>query len=196
MHISKDVVRFGPLYAYSAHRFESFYGVMKKYLKKQGLPLQQLVNRLDEEKDNLLAQNKKHFAKEDTIKCVGNHANGPLPQRVVGGQFKSAERANKWYLDCKKRNNCATLKNGDVIIIRNFVRSSRDKTIVVGQKFSVVEDLFLQPLPSSTIGEFKVSHLSRETQFWDVMDIKCNTLRLPLNFPVDGEFAIFELMSD
>ena len=49
LHISQDVLRFGPLYSFSAYRFENYYGQMKKYLRKTDKPLEQLIKRPDEE---------------------------------------------------------------------------------------------------------------------------------------------------
>ena len=46
LHLAREVLIHGPLYSFSAYRFENFYGYLKKFLKFTQKPLQHLVRRL------------------------------------------------------------------------------------------------------------------------------------------------------
>ena len=48
VHIAKDVRSFGPLEHFSAFVFESFLGRLKRLVRKQNFPLQQVIKRFSE----------------------------------------------------------------------------------------------------------------------------------------------------
>ena len=48
IHVSDDVMRFGPIYSFSAYPFENFLGIIKRLLRKSERPLQQIVKRIYE----------------------------------------------------------------------------------------------------------------------------------------------------
>ena len=50
IHLSDDVMRFGPIYTFSAYPFENFLGIIKRLLLKSERPLQQIIKRLYEMK--------------------------------------------------------------------------------------------------------------------------------------------------
>lgn len=48
IHLTADVDRFGPLDAFSAFKYENFLGIIKRKLRHGNLPMQQVINRLNE----------------------------------------------------------------------------------------------------------------------------------------------------
>ncbi|XP_032780332.1 uncharacterized protein LOC116918704 [Daphnia magna] len=48
LHLGEQILRFGPLYKFSAYLFESYYQIFKKVLRKGNQVLQQVVNRIFE----------------------------------------------------------------------------------------------------------------------------------------------------
>jgi hypothetical protein len=195
LHVADDVLRFGPLYSYSAYRFENHYGLMKKYLRKNDKPLQQLVKRLDEEKRNSLPSEKR--LENGSINFTNIHVNGPinLNAEIVVRQFKRAEKIGVWQVTCEEPDNCIFLNDLSVVIIRNFVETDRNQRLVIGQKFLVQENHFDYPVPSSDIYEFKVSTLS-EIQAWNISDVMCKAVKLPSSFPHGLEFVVFPLLRE
>lgn len=79
MHLIADVERFGTLYSFSAYRFENFYGTIKKYLRKNDKPLQQLVKRLNEEQNSKIHTSTNSNLVNGNLKLSKIRLNGPLP---------------------------------------------------------------------------------------------------------------------
>ena len=51
--------------------------------------------------------------------------------------------------------------------------------VIVGKNFTVVEDLFTVPCPSSIVGVYKVKDLSRKSKLLSVNQIKKKVMVLP-----------------
>lgn len=88
LHIADDYEQFGPLDNISAFPFENFMKNIKKKLRKQELPLQQLVKRFHEEFNQTeqykisqknIPSKHPYFKKE--------HTNGPLLTNLTGPQY-------------------------------------------------------------------------------------------------------------
>ena len=192
LHISQDVLKFGPLYSFSAYRFENYYGQMKKYLRKTDKPLEQLIKRLDEEHRNIPFRYNATLEK-GTFKLSHIHSDGPLPDNCNGIQFKSAEKGEMWTVTCKDPNNCVFLSDLSIIIVRNFVKCG-NRSFVIGQKFQIQNDFYQIPIPSSGIHEFHVSGLSPIIQAWDINSIKNKAVKLPATFPHNDSYVVFPLL--
>jgi hypothetical protein len=106
LHVADDVKRFGTLYSYSAYRFENRYGLVKKYLRKNGKPLQQLVKRLHEKNSNSLTSEER--LENGSINFTNIHVNGPinLNAEIEVRQFKRAEKIGLWQVTCEEPDNC------------------------------------------------------------------------------------------
>lgn len=77
-HLSSDVLRFGPLDNFSAYRFENYYGKMKRHIKKNDKPLQQLFKRLLE-----TAQNQTFVGQNSNYEQITFHNRMSLTCRLV-----------------------------------------------------------------------------------------------------------------
>jgi len=87
-----------------------------------------------------------------------------------------------WDVDCNEPDNCIFLLDISVVLVRNFAKTQSNQHVVIGQKFSVLEDILYDSIPSSVIYEFKVSSLSG-LQAWDIVDVKCKAVLLPEHDP-------------
>ena len=195
MHLAADSFRFGPIDSFSAYRFENHYGDVKRYLRKNDRPLQQLIKRLSEkDKANLRRPQRDENEPEDGhILFSERHYEGPVMQHINGGQFKTAKCGGKWELKCKEPDNCVMLTDSRVIIVQNFVQFN-DQKYVVGRVFLTQQDYYLRPVPSSVLYEFKVSNLSEIVHAWNVEDIMYKCVKLPVSLGNFESFATFPLM--
>jgi hypothetical protein len=193
LHISHDVLTFGPLYSFSAYRFENYYGQMKKYLRKTDKPLEQLIKRLDEENRSNIIRHDNGTLEKGSFKFSNIHSDGPLPDNCDGTQFQSAEKGKEWNATSKGPDNCVFLSDLSIIIVRNFVKY-QNRYLVIGQKFEVQSDFYQCPCPSSSIHEFQVSALSPIIQAWPVDCIKYKAVKLPATFPHNDSFVVFPLL--
>ena len=55
-----------------------------------------------------------------------------------------------------------------------------NEIILVGRKFTVLENFYTDPYPSSALGIYVVSQLSQRTKLWSVYDINKKIMLLPL----------------
>lgn len=193
LHICQDVARFGPLYFFSAYRFENYYGLMKKFLKKSDKPLEQLVKRLDENRRNF--QLPKEPINVRGIKFNKIHCNGPLLANIQGAQYKSAENVGLWKVTCEPPDNCVMLTDLSIVIVHNLIKTPTNRCILIGKKFLVQNDFFDYPIASSAIHEYLVSNLSPNLEAWDSTLVKCKAVKL-LSSPTiqNNSFVVFPLM--
>ena len=63
---------------------------MKKYLRKNDKPLEQLINRLHEERRSVSHHNNIRLRNGD-LRLFRNHSDGPLPNNCTGKLFKSRD---------------------------------------------------------------------------------------------------------
>ena len=63
---------------------ENHYGQMKKYLRKNDKPLEQLIKRLEEEHRSGISRVVKGSLEKGTIRFIKNHCDGPLPENCSG----------------------------------------------------------------------------------------------------------------
>ena len=198
LHIAKDVLNHGPLYKFSAYRFENFYGYLKKFLKTNDKPLQQLARRLIERSYfEHLSFREEVRDLSSVIRFSKRHSSGPLVPNCTGIQYRRAEKSGCWFLQCNGYDNCVFLSDLSVIVVSNFVQLNNGTQLIIGRKYLTRVPLYKLPCSSSLICEFLVSDLSIEFQAWDMKNIKCKAQRLPSHFSNSGNsFAVFPLFMD
>lgn len=197
LHIAKDVLNHGPLYNFSAYRFENFYGFLKKFLKSNDKPLQQLARRLIERNHfEHLAFREQVMDVSSIIRFSKRHSSGSLIANCTGNQFRRAEKSGCWFLQCTGTDNCVFLSDLSVIVVSNFVQHNETQ-LIIGRKYLTQAPFYKLPCSSTIIYEFLVSDLSIQFQAWDMKDIKCKALRLPSYFPNNVKsFVVFPLFMD
>lgn len=85
-------------------------------------------------------------------------------------------------------NNVCKLEDGNIAIVMNFVKS--DGSIkIIGKQLTKVQEFFIKPCPSSSIGIVYVSDLSG-LKIWNLTDIvmKC------IMFPYSNEFVVYPFL--
>lgn len=76
-------------------------------------------------------------------------------------------------------NNCVKMKNGDALVIENFVTSKLDKSIlIIGRKYNKITEFFNTPCSSNLLNIHSVSNLS-DLQSWKLTDIEEKMIRFP-----------------
>jgi len=72
---------------------------------------------------------------------------------------------------------------GEIVSNINIEQS----VIPVGQKFKQLHDFYDFPLPSSSIGIYKIAEKERRCQYWKLSHVKAKCIAIPL---VDGILCI------
>lgn len=135
LHIADDALKFGSLDNISAFEFESHLCFLKKAIRGNNLPLQQVVKRVKEWEacvfqDSVIVNEKK----------VKNEPN-------KNEEFKKF-RYRKYIIGTKMGNNCFLLKNNDLVIV-NRIYKENCKVMIECKKFTTrtaVKIILLIPL--------------------------------------------------
>lgn len=118
---------------------------------KPHLPLQ-VVKRFSEVPDVEASQLKKGH------KFIHLHCNGPLVCHLDHGEQYKKVITEKYTLSLQNEDNCVQILDS-IVIVRNIVNIDCD-TFVIFQRFLHKESFFHYPVPSSSIGCYRVWKLS------------------------------------
>lgn len=197
LHLCADVRIYGPLDNFSAFRFENHMMSIKKLLRKNDKPLQQLVKRYIE-KDNIdFLLPKSNYNNENLYSLKYLHDNGPLLSNFSDINFHSQSlqlSTTKLNIICKSnndKNSCCLLRNGCFIVILNIVKQNED-IFVIGKKLRYKQNLYNVPCNSSDFGIKIMMIVNDEISSYPVTDILCKAWKIPIANKVNT-FAIFPL---
>jgi len=172
LHVCDDYDRYGPLDNCSTFPFENFMSQLKKMLRKNEKPLQQIVNRYEEKLKNKKVE-EINCSKSDQNKLNVLHNNGPILNDINNQhQYKSLQIGSSAVINISNKADCFVMtKNSEIIKVVNIIHSSStNKTQILGHRFNNKEPLYLKPLKSSILDIYSVGNLS-SLKCWDVSDI-------------------------
>lgn len=181
LHIVNDVKMYGTLDSYSAFPFENFMRVLKKKLKKNEKPLQQLHRRYVENGNDFFGHTEKTRNHEGTLLSI-SHQNGPLiAEDISCHQYKCYE-TSEWKLKVDFPNNCVMLIDESVVMVSNIIQQTdnNNNIFIIGRRCQIKDQLYNKPCLSSILKCFvvekHVNHL--DLVMWPVTSIltKCMTL--------------------
>lgn len=191
LHICSDVRTYGPLDNFSAFRFENYMTFIKRRLRKNEKPLQQLIKRYNEiENYNSL------FVQHDNVTLYSYkylHKHGPVPDHVdVKSQYLMISNG-KLKINCKRSSdNCCLLKNGKYVLIINIIEKTDEEICLVGKRLKFIKDLYKSPCPSSDF-DIKVMKIHNDNIYsWPITDILCKAWKIPYEND-KNTFIIFPL---
>lgn len=183
LHIVSDVRNYGPLDSFSAFPFENYLHQIKTLVKSHARALQQVVRRITERK--MVKANEQKLA---SAKLSGKHSNGPLPQGFDGEQYSRLETKDT-VLGLSRKDNCVKMIDGNIVWIANILHSPQGVNIC-GFFFTKVDNLYTQPIPSSTLNVYIASEVSATCAVWKMEDIDHKCVCLPRG----AGYAIFPLL--
>lgn len=174
-HLVEECRQHGALDTFSAYPYENYLGVLKSLLRSKYKPLEQLVNR-DRERNGLLTQLKQHMQPGDVNLM---HPNNVDPDEEVKGRQYTKIVIGKTFLEITERNNCFKCKNGNIILLKNIIYTTRREVKLVGLRFNEMVDYYQYPLRSSLLGVWKVSQIDQEKTYIDIGEFKEKCCLLP-----------------
>lgn len=182
IHIADDVERRGNLDRFSAFKFENFLQTFKRMIRKGEKPLEQFVRRFTEA-ENVDALRSKPNLKQDQSKpqFSRSHSDGPLKHDAIGPQYSMCKLPTGVTINTHSdANNCCTLVDNSVIVVKNFAYSTQFGCMaVIGKKFQKWENLYEYPCESSLLGIKYVHRLGRHLEMWPVSSIGSKCFRMP-----------------
>lgn len=173
LHICDDAERFGILQEFSAFPFENYLQSILKMVRKNNKMLEQIVCRISE-RNYIINRNLKVTSDEPEV--LNPHFNGPLINFHNCDQFSKIV-FKQFILKIYEPDNCCILKNGNIIIIRNFVVSNKGP-VIIGQKCKIFANFYTTPCESSKLGIYLIN-VAENLDSWKFTEIvnKCMKLK-------------------
>ena len=191
LHLSGDAERFGCLEEFSSFCFENKLKEIKGLVRKGHFPLQQVARRLAEcERAKVCA-----VLNEDgqhRYLVSSEHRSGPVPEGLENSKQYRKLAMNGFTILSNQRDGCVQLSDKSVVLVQNILEIGRS-IYVVYKKFRTSSDQFTFPLPSSSLGIFRVSDIEQDCRFCAAGDIVCKCMLLALRTDCLEEFACFPL---
>lgn len=185
LHLANDVRNHGIVDDFSAFPFENFLQSILKSLRKSDKPLSQIIRRKSEKQS--LTSKSENTAKKYPIFSV-NHSDGPTLNMNVQNQFRKVN-FESFVLHNAMPDNCCSLKNGDIIDIKNIVMY-QNKYKIIGNQYLSLRNLYEQPCNSSELGIFLTNSNISPLKMFDVSDIDRKCIKLESQ----NEIIIFPLL--
>lgn len=182
LHLCDDVLLFGKVDNFSAFKFENYMSKIKRKMKNSRYPLQQIYNRVVEDRKCLTSVNMFNLPEEDDKPLVSNE-NGKIYR-----YYKKLSH-DKFTISLCQRNNCVLLRNSSYMLISNIYKNENDDIKIVGKIFQNVSHFIEKPSFSLAIKVIDIHEISNISTF-DCKDIKAKCLILPMN----DKFAVIPLL--
>lgn len=195
LHLCSDVRIFGPLNKFSAFRFENFMTSIKRLLRKNEKPLQQLIRRYSEIENVYSLVTNNNLSNDKPYSCKQLHNNGPLTDDVYDVQSQASQLSSKQFeINCNKDSDkCVFLRNGLCFSILNIVRNNNSDIYLIGRKFKHIEYLYELPCKSDELG-IKVMAINNDNMCsYSITEVRCKAWKIPYENDPDV-FAIFPLI--
>lgn len=171
LHIVEEVRKYGPLYSFSAYKFENHMREIKKYIRKPNQILQQISKRLEE--INVINDIK------NPIGFVGR------PRAFDSDTFPGCTLSYKGFkfdtfvLKNNLSDSCCMLNNGDAIEVQMFGKINNEQ-VVFAKKFANLRNFFTYPMESAGgLGILLVDPPTPEQFVFKTEDVKYKFVRLP-----------------
>lgn len=185
LHLVDDYRRFGSLENFSNFSSENFLHTILKMLRKHEKPLEQIIRRYHE-----FCQVAITAERETKFSLGRQHDSGVLVADCTSPQFESAN-FSKFKLSTSTRDSCCLLKNGSIVVIKNFAFCPvLSKYVVIGQEYNEKSDFFDVPCPSSFLKVYLVKNLREMLQYWPISEIEEKLVMLPF----ENEYVVFPLL--
>lgn len=136
LHLTNDVRRYGPIDNFSAFRFENHMMKIKKIIRKNDKPLQQIAKRFSEKDGHALINGKKYCE----ISLNKEHKFGPIHNsNIFNGQnvlqYNQIVYKNKISIICNNfKDNYILIKNGIFISVINIIQINKNNIYIIGSK--------------------------------------------------------------
>lgn len=190
LHIVNEVIRYGPLYGWSAYRFENHMREIKKLLKKPQQILQQLSKRLEE--INTINENEIH------IGFVGN------PQMLRDDVFPGLNSSYKSFqfesfvLKSNLRDSCCYLRSAlgeEASVEIQYFSVHNGEDVVLAKPFLNEQPFFNEPVDSLfELGIKLVDGVMNNIIMYRVADIKFKYVRLPYTTRDRTQFVLLPML--
>ncbi|XP_036145352.1 uncharacterized protein LOC105830224 [Monomorium pharaonis] len=188
IHLVEDVKSFGILDNFSAFKFENFMQILKRYVRKNDKPLQQLFRRYHEAH---VTTEKRSISKKLYPIKVTRHYDDLLLPLTSNPQYIAAE-CTYFKLNAKNiANNCCGLKDNTILIMINIAHSTETgELMILGYEFKCKQNFYNVPCESSALRIYKISKKSN-LKMWPLSAVNVKYVKFPCG---NDEFIVVPLL--
>lgn len=181
-HIADDALKFGSLDSISAFAFESYLFSIKKLIRGNNLPLQQVVKRVMEWGQCQISKSAEH-----TVKISNN-----IVKMSKKTELKRYRILSYW-VTCKMGDNCFILKNNDIVIVDKIFKLE-DDVMIRCKKFDKITSVPDYPFDSSLLGIVNVSIKHCSTIIINVQSIVNKCVLIPCQLDSVDTFTCIPML--
>ncbi|KAE8741816.1 hypothetical protein FOCC_FOCC012648 [Frankliniella occidentalis] len=171
LHVVNDVRKYGMVDNFSAFPFENYLGKLRRSVRAYHHPLQQLVNRYQE---NNLNTNKAQ--REMTLLCP--HNDGPVVSGIRGSQFKRLQSKTLSLSVDFDGDNFVKIGNETAKIL-NIMKGLSGTVYLVGRIMLNKTEFFKYPCSSSEFDIFLVDNEFSELGVWQLAEVESKCAVMP-----------------
>lgn len=186
MHIVDDARKYGPLYSFSAYRYENHMREIKKLIKKPQQVLQQLYRRFAE----IEAINETNR----TQGLIGNERQ--FENDIFPGCNTSYKgfKYDAFVLQTNLQDSCCMLSSGIAVEIQEFTIHNGEN-VMLARKFYNICDFFTDVVSSKDVlGILLVDGTEEEVFMYKVADVKHKFVRFPYKFLDVERFVLIPML--
>lgn len=187
LHLSSDCSRFGKLDNFSSFPFENELQIIKAAIRGKTKPLHQLVARYLERKKELLLAPRKALLTDGVVPSTASKGG---PQLKMSGQTYQKLNLNNRVISILQGDGVLILKNGNLVICRNFI-TSKNETYVIGHEFLEYSEMYDKPLKSSLLGIYLAGKVSPHLRKWPISEVRSKAVAVP--FKNGHSYTVFPL---
>lgn len=176
IHIVNDVKKFGPLDNFSAFNFENYLYEIKKLVKNSRYPLQQIVNRISEQREHITSpriQNYPILGDINFSNCPDLTLNGPNNVYFKSVSFKHMS------LKLCKSDHCFITNTGLIFILLNICKKNNSELILIANKLLPYKEFFETPCKSSKFNIHITKLQSNKLYFLSPNDVQAKCIKYP-----------------
>lgn len=181
VHISSDVLLYGPIDEYSCFSFENYLGKLKTRLRSKNNPLQQICNRLQEYENSCEYDITHNSVLYKPLRVFNKNA--------VGHFYCKKLVTKNYMLSIFFPDNCVLTFKGVVGLVKKIIFVNSYKLFLV--PFLHKYNLYTDPINSSSLNVFYVKTLCRSKgQLYNIEEVflKCNI------YPYKEGYTVFPLL--
>lgn len=186
LHLSDDVLKFGPLDNFSNFSSENYLFFLKKLIRKHNNVLPQIIRRVAEINLHTLQTNNVDHTK---FTLSMPHSNGILITSCTDPQYRVVQFRD-FKLSTTLRDSLCLLKDGTVIEIENFAFCAiLNEYVLLGRPYKQRIDFYDIPCKSSALDICLVKEIG-ELCYWSLSEINMKLMKLPFK----DQHVVFPLL--
>ncbi|XP_011858878.1 PREDICTED: uncharacterized protein LOC105556398 isoform X2 [Vollenhovia emeryi] len=176
LHLADDALQWGTLDEFSAFIFENHLQHIKKFIRGNNKPLEQLSNCIYEIRNSHCIEFVDHVF--ENYKLGKKYYNGRLINGCTSPMHKDIQFKN-FKITIKRPNNYCIMTDESVVMIENICHRN-NSVVVLGKKLKNGKQFFHSPAPSTCFGIIKLSNDYGILQAFPIENIKNKGVVLPI----------------